>query len=182
VEFHDAERGDPGEGSRTVEYERGRTYSSSGELPPPLREIVRMADGAHIQFGPNAGFDVHETVEDAYIYCVTDHFNAAVMASFGGACVRIANPYVFFQELDTGLRAYSTTGVSPVAHGIVAACEYGPLTISGAHVDRLHPCLLKAEMYAHQREIRAVWETTSTPIDALSLEVRFSKYIIERIA
>ena len=177
MEARDAERGDVGEGTRTLHSdERPRVYNSTTELPPVLRGIA-CGPGGLATNGPNA-IVIENRVPDLYVYCVTEVFDAAVMNAFGGACVSIESPAAFFASVDREFRnKLSTLGLS-VRDGVLGGCVYASRHQNFHAAVPVHDCFLKPPAYRHQREFRAVWQPATLPISAIALECKAatSKY------
>lgn len=158
----DEQRGDQGEGRLRLHSDAGqRVYNSTAELPPILRSMgINCGPGGLATSGEDAVvFD--SSGRDMLIYCISEHFDAADMKQWGGACVRITNPGRFFGMLDNALRS------DMARKGI----HLGPLTVGRcSYVDRNHnwhgqlpaTWLLKPRCYQHQAEVRAGWEVDDT--------------------
>ena len=99
----DAERGDSGEGTRTLHSdEQPRVYNKTEELPPILRGIECGHRGLSTN-GPNA-IVIENKIQNLYVYCMTEAFDVEVMNGFGGACIRIKDPASFLESLNDRFR------------------------------------------------------------------------------
>lgn len=163
LEAKDLERGDIGEGTRTLHSDdTARVYNSTAELPPVLRGISCGPRGLATN-GPNA-IVIENRVLDVYVYCLTEQFDRTVMETFGGACVRLEKPAKFFAAVDDRFRTQLREIGSSLNEGALARCVYVERRQNYHAATPVHDCYLKPPRYEHQHEYRAVWRPAQLPI------------------
>ncbi len=169
LEAKDAERGDIGEGTRTLHSDdMPRVYNSTAELPPVLQGISCGPRGLATN-GPNA-IVINNRVPNVYVYCLTEQFDRTVMASFGGACVRIEKPAEFFAAVDDCFRIQLQEIGLTLYEGTLDHCVYVERHQNYHAATQVHDCFLKPPKYEHQHEVRAIWCPTQLPIEPKKFE------------
>ncbi len=169
LEAEDPERGDIGEGTRTLHSDdKPRVYNSTAELPPSLSGI-ECGKGGLATNGPNA-IVIKNRVADAYVYCVTERFDAAVMGEFGGACVRIEEPSEFFEAVDGQFKNHLHELGRVLGNGTLDRCVYAERRENYHATTPVDTCFLKPPRYERQCEVRAIWRPAQLPIAPVSFE------------
>jgi hypothetical protein len=169
LEASDTERGDIGEGTRTLHSDdRPRVYNSKAELPPVLQGLS-CGPGGLATNGANA-IVIENRVQDMYVYCVTAEFDPRVMRTFGGACVRIEQPVEFFAAVNLAFRSHLHNLSLHVLEGAVDHCVYASRSQNYHDNIPVHECLLKPQRYQHQRELRAIWRPDALPIGPIAFD------------
>jgi hypothetical protein len=143
MERHDPERGDAGEGTRTLHSDPlPRTYNSTSGLPPVLRTMdIEVGPGGLHTNGENAIVSEQRS-RDLFLYCATEHFNVHTMQRFGGACVCINHLGNFFAEVDSALRS----AVSLVGDGVLDRCVYAERRQNWHSPVPVHECFIKTHI------------------------------------
>ena len=96
---------------------------------------------------------------------MTEQFDENVMERFGGACVRIDNQQQFFEALVKKRGTPTPYGKQRIGNGVLATCKYEERERHYSVDSNTHPCFAKPPGYAHQAEVRAIWEPTKRPIE-----------------
>lgn len=174
----DAERGDAGEGTQILHGNPGKTvYNSIADLPAAFRNpAVYIGPNGICTEGENA-INIEQRSTDLHIYCTTECFDAEVMNRFGGACVVIKDVQMFFYEVEVALKQRTN-----VVNGILARCVYRDRRQNMHLPNTTHAALAKPPTYSHQREVRAIWEPKTLPIEAFILECPNATSHCERFA
>jgi hypothetical protein len=150
MEAEDRERADVDEGTKTERLHVDHAVWSAGDEPAFVRSLIRLGPGAQNMTFDNVLFDQRMSYPDVYVYCTTEQFDADVMNKLGGSCVMIGQVQKFFNAVDAALLRLARDGV-------LARCTYEARVTAPGGATPTHPCFVKEPVYAHQREVRAMW-------------------------
>jgi len=162
IEKHGQHIGDDQEGLKFIEHDYGKVdWRGPHDVPEELKDTLTMEPGGQIDIR----FVSRNTVgsPDYYLFCVAWEFSATVMREFGyDSCVRIDNPACFLHEIN---------GVMWDQHAAKALfwrwCEYTLRKESHDNQTDIPPAIVKSPQFAHQKEVRAIWEPSEKEIRPL---------------
>lgn len=155
------ERRDVGEG--TMEYRSG-TIAGNGDSPDIRLISQRLgfdlgSDFNNISF---SGITRRDTLQDAYILCLTEGANRESMAGIGDFAVKIDHPQYFFRRLTKSMEKVVLVKEWGAGKVTYKKREYEGTEDAPAHIAFLKP----PDIYEKQREVRCVWlPGGSTPIE-----------------
>ena len=111
----------------------------------------QQASNVKIIMEAGASLIAHTNSPDSYIYCLTSNYDEKVMKEFEcDRCIEIFDPQKFFKAISKVIRHKGTfDGVHEIS--------YGSKTTDHLNPHEIYPALLKAQKYANQSEIRAIW-------------------------
>ena len=96
-------RGDAGEGTRIITSAREPTrYEDGSAVHRWLASNSICVKGGIYTNGENA-MNLVQRHPDCFVYCVSETFSPDLMEKFGGACIVITNPILFFCSLNAHL-------------------------------------------------------------------------------
>ena len=182
IESHGIERGDHDEGVRISLTDGKAGVIDAESLPWFVRETLRIPPGTKFQFEEGAVLKVHQEAPDMYAYCTCSKFDSSLMKCFGGASVEIVDPKQYFAAVTDALDGWTSDGVRRISGFRMAPCQYVLREQTWPNVVPYDPVFRKNTAYAHQSEVRSVWNTRVTPLAPVNLVVPEIRRWCRRIA
>ncbi|WP_336242100.1 hypothetical protein [Enterobacter cloacae] len=104
-----------------------------------------------LSFSAGTELIIRDNSPDLYLYCMSKEFNYDVMKQFEcDCCIVIENPTAFIKEVSRVIRHKAEyIGINSVVYGNKRTHYTTPHDV--------HPSLMKEEIYAPQKEVRAAW-------------------------
>jgi hypothetical protein len=164
---HSEEVGDRREGSRRIVVDvAGRNADPHEEADRTVRELgLDEHENAEVRVEPNEDCVVIEARSpNLYLFSASLRCDKDLMHSLGyEACVRISSPEEFFRQL---------TGAMPCVKNFLGFREvvYEDPHCPKPRAAGLHPAFFKRADYAHQAEVRALWEPAAREIEPVVVE------------
>lgn len=165
VESKNLERSDSGEGTKKVFTDEKRRYYTTEELPPQIQGSINIVSGT-LDNSAGHKISVNQSIDDCYIYCVSESMSQWNISKYGPACVKIFNPTAFFLEIDKSFRAHRSGSL--VTGGFsVQKCVYDDREQRYDRDQGVSPAFLKPRNFSEDFEVRAVWQPTTLPIQKI---------------
>jgi hypothetical protein len=174
-------RGDAGEGTRITTSACGPgRYEDGSFVHRWLLSKGICVKGAIVTSGENAV--VHELRHpDCFVYCVSERFSPELMREFGGACVVVTNPTLFFQALHAHLCERLRANGHQAPECVVGRCFYVERRQPFCEQTTKHPCFVKPVHFRDEAEVRALWVSDGGAIAPVIMEIpELVAYLAER--
>ncbi len=175
-------RGDHGEGTKiTTSAPEPTTYAYGSPIHRWLfSKGIRVA-GSIFASGDNAVV-YRQRHPDCFVFCASESFSPVLMEKFGGACVKVTNPTMFFQALHTGFSQHLRWLGLTVQEAIMDRCNYVERRQPYFDQSPKHPCFLKPPDFREEAEVRAVWLASGGVIKPVVLELPCLKQYLSLIS
>lgn len=180
-EKHGEEIGDKDEGTKTLTTDDYHVIDTSHPETIPawlgadFAKAFKLQDGARLQIHARDGVHLRLTAPDQYVFCASHELDGALIRNGEyECCVKISNPLGFFGALTQKLK-HKATWLG------IGMCIYRPRLILGHEDIGLEPSLIKEERYAHQKEVRGIWEACSEEISPIIIKAKKARHFCEII-
>ncbi len=162
-EYRDSEdaRADKMEGAR--QFIMTGSYVNTSENTPEAAYLKQKGFSNCIiqNHNPSASLFCEEILsKDRYIYCVSSEFDKDNMRKFGGACIRINCPSVFFSILDASLKDREAVAEKHEMSEIFYCPRDKVYTVNQDAPKNYPGWIVKPNVFRPEKEIRVSWEAT----------------------